>query len=144
MSTATLILHLSNPPPSANSIWRTYKGRTVKSAEYTSWLVSSGWEVKKQARGFKLPDPSYWSTILYVPRSKTRVDLDNIAKPTHDLLKTLGIVPDDRFLVSSMQVYSADDTFRIEIFGVNLDTWLPIMNPSPELKKRLISANKEG
>lgn len=138
-----LTLYIEDPPPSANAIWRTYKGRTVKSAEYQAWLVKAGWEVKAQAKGFKLPEPSYWGTMLYVPRSKTRVDVDNVAKATHDMLKKTGVVPDDRFLVHTTQLYWAGETFKIEVTGESLDVWLPIMNPSPELKKRLIAANKE-
>lgn len=141
MTSITLLIDA--PPPSANTIWRTYKGRTVKSAEYQSWLVSAGWQVKAQAGSFKLPDPSYWGTVLYLPRSKTRVDVDNIAKPSHDLLRTLGIVPDDRFLVHTTQLYWTGETFKIDITGESLDIWLPVMNPAKDLEKRLRAANKE-
>jgi Holliday junction resolvase RusA-like endonuclease len=138
-----ITLYISAPPPSANTIWRTYKGRTVKSAEYQAWLIKAGWEVKAQSKGFELPDPSYWSTMLYIPRSKTRVDVDNCAKGAHDLLKTLGIVPDDRFLVHTTQLYWTGETFKIEITGESLDIWLPVMNPAKDLEKRLRAANKE-
>ena len=138
-----ITFHIEDPPPSANTIWRTYKGRTVKSAEYQAWLVKAGWEVKAQAKGFKLPDPSYWSTVLYLPRSKTRVDCDNVAKGAHDMLKTLGIVPDDRFLVSTTSLYWSGDQFRIDISSEPLEEWIGVMMPAKELEKRLRSANME-
>ena len=135
-----ITIYIDEPPPSANTIWRTYKGRTVKSAEYQAWLVKAGWEVKAQSKGFKIPDPSYWSTVLYLPRSKTRCDVDNMAKGAHDLLKTLGIVPDDRFLVHTSSVYYTGDKFRIDITHERLDDWIPIMSPSRDVERRLRSA----
>jgi Holliday junction resolvase RusA-like endonuclease len=140
----TLTLHLSTPPPSANTIWRTYKGRTVKSAEYQSWLISAGWEVKAQKGRFRLPEPSYWSTVLYLPRSKTRGDVDNFSKGAHDMLKTLGIVPDDRFLVSTTSLYWSGDQFRIDISSEPLEEWIGVMMPAKDLEKRLRAANKEN
>ena len=135
-----ITIYIDEPPPSVNQAWRHWKGRVVRSAEFQAWETSAWWQVKQQAGRFKLPDPAYWGTMLYVPRSKTRVDVDNVSKATHDMLKKTGIVPDDRFLVYTSSVYCTDNRFRIDITHAPLDVWIPIMNPSRDVEKRLRAA----
>lgn len=112
----------------------------MRSAEFQAWETSAWWQVKQQAGKFKLPDPSYWGTALFIPRCKTRVDCDNVAKAVHDMLKKTDVVPDDRFLVHTSSVYYTGDKFRIDITHERLDDWIPIMSPSRDVEKRLRAA----
>ena len=135
-----ITIYIDEPPPSGNRAWRKWNGRMVRSDEFKAWDSLALWQVKQQAKKFKLPDPAYWGTMLYVPRSKTRVDVDNVAKACHDMLRKTGVVPDDRYLVSTSQFYYTGDKFRVDISWEPLETWIPIMNPSDALKKRLMEA----
>ena len=135
-----ITIYIDEPPPSGNRAWRKWNGRMVRSDEFKAWDSLALWQVMQQAKMFKLPDPSYWGTMLFVPRSKTRVDVDNVAKACHDMLKKTGIVPDDRFLVHTSSVYYTGDKFRIDIIHESLDDWIPIMNPSRDVEKRLRAA----
>ena len=135
-----ITIYIDEPPPSVNQAWRHWKGRVVRSAEFQAWETSAWWQVKQQAGKFKIPDPAYWGTMLFVHRSKTRIDVDNVAKACHDMLRKTGIVPDDRYLVSTSQFYYTGDKFRVDISWEPLETWIPIMNPSDALKKRLMEA----
>ena len=137
-----ITIYIDEPPPSVNQAWRHWKGRVVRSAEFQAWETSAWWQVKQQAGKFKLPDPSYWGTALFIPRCKTRVDCDNVAKAVHDMLKKTDVVPDDRFLVHTSSVYYTGDKFRIDITHESLDDWIPIMNPSRDVEKRLLLADK--
>lgn len=80
-------------PPSANRLWvRAQKGMR-RSDEYTAWLLEAGWTAKTQHPG-KVDGPFKVSIHATRP-DKRRRDLDNIIKPTLDLMQHPAIVEDD-------------------------------------------------
>lgn len=80
-------------PPSANRMWRNYRGRTVKSEEYEAWLnLNAALSLRER---FKRIAGPYALTILATAPDKRRRDLDNLAKPTGDLLQFICAVSDD-------------------------------------------------
>lgn len=88
--TVTLQLPL---PPSANRLWvRSQKGMR-RSDEYMAWLLEAGWTAKSQRFG-KVAGPFKVSIHATRP-DKRRRDIDNLIKPTLDLMQHLAIVEDD-------------------------------------------------
>lgn len=80
-------------PPTANHIWtRTRKGMR-KAGGYVAWLRESGWMVKEQRPG-RIAG-KYALTITAVRPDRRRRDLDNLIKPTSDLLVEAGVITDD-------------------------------------------------
>ena len=80
-------------PPSANRIWRKYKGRIVRDPVYVQWLDTEGWKIISQKQG-GIAGP-YKLTVEAVKPDRRRRDLDNILKPLSDLLKSVGTIDDD-------------------------------------------------
>ena len=80
-------------PPSANRIWRKYKGRIVRDPVYVQWLDAEGWKIIQQKQG-GVSGP-YRLTVEAVKPDRRRRDLDNILKPLSDLLKSVGTIDDD-------------------------------------------------
>jgi len=83
-------------PPSANRLWRNYRGVTCKSDEYKAWLslnaglCSAYWNRKL--------DGPYRLTILATPPDRRARDLDNLAKPCGDFLQSIGLVTNDKHM----------------------------------------------
>ena len=89
-----MIVELDLPyPPSANRLWRTSRGRTHKSTEYSNWLIEAGMRVNVQRPGMILGP--YKISIQAVRPDKRRRDLGNLEKPISDLLQTAGVIEDD-------------------------------------------------
>ena len=82
-------------PPSANRLWRLSGSRIHKSREYTAWLVEAGWQVRQLAKGARIGG-KYSLTYFAGRSSKVHPDLDNFAKPINDLLKSVGVIRDDK------------------------------------------------
>lgn len=87
-------------PPSANRLWRSVRGRVIRSPEYETWLNSAAWEVK-QAVGKTydrtgIPGP-YGLCVIVCPPDRRARDLDNLVKPINDALVKGGAVVDDKF-----------------------------------------------
>lgn len=106
-------------PPSANRLWRR-SGRTIhKSAHYVAWLWDAGALAKTQK-----PHPivgPYKLTIQARRPDKRRRDLDNLIKPTNDLLASIGVIGDDCQceMISARWVTNGKPfTVRIEPAGV--------------------------
>lgn len=88
--TVTLQLPL---PPSANRLWvRAQKGMR-RSDEYVAWLLEAGWTAKTQRPG-KIDGPFKVSIHASRP-DKRRRDIDNLIKPSLDLMEHLQIIEDD-------------------------------------------------
>lgn len=88
--TVTLQLPL---PPSANRLWvRAQKGMR-RSDEYTAWLLEAGWTAKTQRPG-SIKGPFKVSIHASRP-DKRRRDIDNLIKPSLDLMEHLQIIEDD-------------------------------------------------
>jgi len=80
-------------PPSANSIWRSYRGRVVKSKKYTLWQQISCLQIGRV--GTFLEPVAVSIEVVTGKGWRSNRDLDNIAKPILDLLKTVEIIQDD-------------------------------------------------
>ena len=99
-------------PPSANRYWRTYRGRTVVSADAKAykagvWLVA-------QAAGMH-PFACPVAVRLHVYRARKAGDLDNYAKVTLDALR--GIAYQDDNQIIELHLWRHDDKAnpRIEV-----------------------------
>jgi hypothetical protein len=77
---------------------RAFRGNVVKSAEYKSWIRSAGFELATQLGfpGDLKETPFLWRSDILFPCNRSSIDIDNSLKAVHDLLVTLGKVPDDR------------------------------------------------
>ena len=93
-------------PPSANRIWRNFRGRMVKSAEYRDWRDEAADSIAHQMGG---QPPLMWFTAAMI-MPPTRRDLDNSIKPALDALQAGGAVEDDKHLRAL--VISVDDNRR--------------------------------
>jgi crossover junction endodeoxyribonuclease RusA len=83
-------------PPSANHLWRISRGRVHPSAEYARWVEEAGWVLKAQKpQGL----PGLVRVKLRAAIPETARDLDNILKPTLDLLERHEIITNDRAVV---------------------------------------------
>lgn len=83
-------------PPTANSLFANAPGKgRVRTTKYRSWATAAGWMIKTQCVG---PVPgSRWCVSIEAPIGHTR-DLDNVAKPTLDLLVAMHLIGDDRYV----------------------------------------------
>lgn len=91
-------------PPSANRLWRNVGGKTLKSAAYRRWLEEARTAVYCQ-RIERVSGPYVLSIIARRPDRRLR-DLDNLAKPTNDLLKAAGLIEDDHLCHTLMLAWS--------------------------------------
>jgi crossover junction endodeoxyribonuclease RusA len=85
-------------PPSANRLWRSVRGRVIRSAEYDGWLTSASWAVKEAVKKTYdrkgIPGP-YGLYVQVCPPDRRRRDIDNLIKPISDSLVHGGAVVDD-------------------------------------------------
>jgi crossover junction endodeoxyribonuclease RusA len=88
--TVTLQLPL---PPSANRLWVRARKGMRRSDEYVAWLLEAGWTAKTQ-RPNSIKGPFKISIHASRP-DKRRRDIDNLIKPTLDLVESLRIVEND-------------------------------------------------
>lgn len=105
-------------PPSANTIWRAVNGRTIKSLAYRKWL-KAGHELITLQKPVKVLGRYKLTIVATRPDNRAR-DIDNLAKPTSDLLKLAGVIEDDHLCESLFLCWSAeaprkDATVRVEI-----------------------------
>lgn len=80
-------------PPSANSLWRAWKGRNIKSAAYRKWLAECASDLATQPVE-PIPGP-YRMTIIVNRPDRRRRDLSNTIKPLEDALQAAGLIRDD-------------------------------------------------
>ena len=80
-------------PPSVNAIWRSVKGRNIKSKPYRDWEQEAGTELMCQ-RPEKHEGPVHVTMTFGLP-DKRRRDIDNLAKPVNDLLVTHQVIQRD-------------------------------------------------
>lgn len=82
-------------PPSVNGIWRGGKGgRHFLSAKYKAWREAAGLIVNVQAKGKRIAGPFAIEIQARRPDRRKR-DIDNLIKPTLDLMANMGVVDDD-------------------------------------------------
>ena len=80
-------------PPSTNQIWRSYRGRVVKSAKYKKWLSDTAWLMKRLG-SVQHPVAVKVGIVSGKGWRKGR-DLDNILKPVLDALVASSVIEDD-------------------------------------------------
>jgi len=84
-------LSFATPPFSANAIWRSFKGRNIKSREYRDWISAAGKELEAQSPGC-VPGPFGVRIAL---ANTVRMDCDNAIKPIVDLLRLHNVIEGD-------------------------------------------------
>ena len=86
-------------PPSASQLHvQLRNGRRARAKRYQKWLADG--MILLRAAGCKpLPANTPYATEIIAPATM-RCDLDNIAKPVHDLLRLAGLTPDDTWLTA--------------------------------------------
>ena len=106
-------LELTMPPPSLNNLFVNGKRGRFKSPDYKSWQARAFVQLRRQGSWHV---PGAVEIRLAFNRSQTRADLDNLIKPTLDLLMAAGRISDDRNVkvISAAFVSSVNGT-RIEI-----------------------------
>lgn len=108
-------------PPSANRYWKTWRGRTVKSAEARAYALAVGM-LCRAARAKPLAGPVVVSIGVYRPRRAG--DLDNRIKVTLDSLRGHAFEDDEQ--VVELHAYRHDDKARprveVEVSPVALET----------------------
>lgn len=96
------------PPPSTNNLYvNTQRGR-AKSKAYKAWIETAGWEIREQLKGPLPHFPSTFGLRIWLPGQK---DIDNI-KAIPDLLKKMGIISDDKHMIS-LQVLRYSDPLAL-------------------------------
>lgn len=80
-------------PPSANRLWRAFRGRNIKSAEYRTWLSAVAADLATQPR--ERIDGPYRATVIVNRPDNRRRDLSNTLKPIEDALQANGLIRDD-------------------------------------------------
>lgn len=84
-------------PPSANDLFANVPGKgRVRTEKYRSWATTAGWMIKSQNINHQVPGLG-WSVAIEARINHSR-DLDNILKPTLDLLVALRLIGDDRYV----------------------------------------------
>jgi Holliday junction resolvase RusA-like endonuclease len=83
-------------PPSTNNLYVNLPGRgRVRAAAYRRWSDEAGWLVKA-----KTPPVTFYGAVAVriEAGAGNRRDIDNILKPTLDLLVKVGVLADDRMI----------------------------------------------
>ena len=97
------MLFLTLPfPPSVNTYWRNFRGRTI--------LSPKGREFKEQVADYvaeynvpKLGDSKLRVSMVLFPRDKRKIDIDNRIKCVLDALQDAGVFNDD-FQVDELSI----------------------------------------
>lgn len=91
-------------PPSVNAMYRNVPGKgRVKTGAYKTWASAAGYSLLRQR-----PEKHKGDVILnlqFGPRNK-RADVSNLIKATEDLLVNMGVIEDDRFVVSVLAAWN--------------------------------------
>lgn len=81
-------------PPSANRLFKNIVKGRARTAEYNNWITLATQELALQRPGCVR---GKFSIALQCQRDSEWADIDNIVKPTLDVLKKFGCIVDDRF-----------------------------------------------
>ena len=89
------------PPPSVNALFANAAGKgRVRSARYKQWAIAAGWRLQSQRSNWPTIAPGQSYCIALRLPVDYRSDIDNAGKAPIDLLVSLGVVPDDKHLVT--------------------------------------------
>jgi crossover junction endodeoxyribonuclease RusA len=80
-------------PVSVNAMYRSVRGRVIKSARYRAWIQQAGLHINAQ-RPVKIVGPVHIRLDLVAPDARNR-DADNLLKPVLDLLVAHQIISAD-------------------------------------------------
>lgn len=80
-------------PVSVNAMYRSVRGRVIKSARYRAWIEHAGLQLNSQHPA-KIVGPVHIRLDLVAPDARKR-DADNLLKPVIDLLVTHQIISAD-------------------------------------------------
>jgi crossover junction endodeoxyribonuclease RusA len=114
-------------PPSANRIWRSWRGVMVKSAEYRAWKDAAALAVAHQVAGH--PPLRHYSLSITLP--ETRADPDNYIKALGDALQAGGAVENDKHLRAL--TLTVDSARKLASALIYLEAAQP---PGPKPRKR--------
>lgn len=90
------IVTLAMLPPSVNGIFRNVHGRgRVKTKAYKAWLKAAGWEVNCQK---PIRIAGKVEIDITCKRPSGNSDIDNRVKAALDLLVTMNLIDDDRYV----------------------------------------------
>lgn len=103
-------------PISLNGIFGNSKKGRKRTAIYNKWANQSKWEI--QSQNVKSINGDY-QLELYVGRTCTRADIDNLIKPIADLLVKLGITSDDSKMVRCSSEFVSDRNNVLIMFKEN-------------------------
>lgn len=109
-------------PPSDNKLYRSYRGRVIKSEVYRDWISRSLYELSSQIRGLPTIDGEYGALfIAQKPDNRVR-DVTNLIKAASDILKTSNVVKDDKYMVAQMIMWAPEQGSKLTtcIFHANL------------------------
>jgi crossover junction endodeoxyribonuclease RusA len=83
-------------PPSTNRLWRSVRGRVLKSSHYKQWQRDAKNAAITQSLS-KLPVFGVYELELKLATQlRKRSDADNFLKAVHDSAKALGLIVDDK------------------------------------------------
>ncbi len=117
-------------PPSANRLYRMMRGRMAKSTVYREWKDKQAEAIAHQLHGARID--GHFRCSITLPRS--RMDLDNRAKPLLDAMQAGGAYRDDKLCLA---LHMAVDHAR-EPGTVLVHLWAEAAPPKPrKVSKRL-------
>lgn len=85
-------------PPSANALYIQRGRRRVPTSEYQRWRRSAGLIVRAASGPDDIIPPRTPIRVVIAASASRRRDLDNIIKPSVDMLQKAGIIADDRMV----------------------------------------------
>jgi crossover junction endodeoxyribonuclease RusA len=89
-------------PPSMNTYWRNYRGRTIISPAGRSFKAAVA-DYVVEYRIPKLGDQKLRISMVLFPRDKRKIDIDNRIKSVLDALQDAGVFNDD-FQVDELSI----------------------------------------
>lgn len=114
------MITLSLPfPPSANRLWRAFRGRQIKSAEYRAWLLKAQAAIESACIGGSIPGAYHLEIHATRPDRRAR-DLDNLIKPLSDSLAAAGLVLNDSKAASIFAAWSPSAPVKGGAITINL------------------------
>lgn len=112
------VLMLSGPPPSLNHVFvNVAKVGRVRSALYRGWQTLAHLELRKHGPWHV---PGKVRVEIQVARKGTRADIDNLIKPTLDLLVSAGRIADDRNVIDVRAFFTDEPGAYV---GTRVEIW---------------------
>jgi len=96
-------------PPSTNALHVGMGKSRRKSPGNKAWFTEAGIiiNIDRAKKVFQPLGPGWYRTRIYWP-AEDKADADNRTKSLHDILHTMGVTPDDKWLWGSSQERSWD------------------------------------